>query len=61
MLVCDHNFMISYERLSSDRERKILKKEKKSKNTVERTLELCTTLYVRVVGIFAYYCVWTYK
>ena len=36
-------FMPSYKRQSSGRERKILKK---SKNTVKRTLELCTTLCV---------------
>ena len=41
-------FMLSYKRLSSVRERKILEILKKSKNTVKRTLGLCTVLYAIV-------------
>ena len=48
MLVCDHRFHAVLLRYASGRERKLLKKLKKSKNTVKRTLGLCTTLCVCV-------------
>ena len=45
-------FMPSCKRQSSGRERKILKKSKKSKNTVKRTLALYTTIYVHVCRLY---------
>ena len=50
MLICDHRCHAVLLRQSSGRERKLLEKSKKSKNTVKRmfTLRLCITLCVCV-------------
>ena len=44
MFIYDHWFHAVYLQQSSGRERKTLKKSKKSKNTVKRMLGSCTTL-----------------
>ena len=58
MLICDHWFYAVLLRQSSVRERKILKKSKKSKNAVKRmfTLELCITLLRVRVRVFVCVC-----